>query len=350
MAVTLKDIAQRAGVSVSTVSRIINNDTVKSASPETAAKVWKIIHELEYKPNLTARQLILGDEDKPRPRRKSLGCILASATDTFADPFFSEVIAGIYQETANQGFVMEYTFSVPFASNTESAFFNNIVSRKIDGAVMLGRISSDMLSLLKSNIPHIVYCGLNYFENEITQVICDAYKGTIAQVEYLISLGHKKIGFLGYTNREGRLANERRYQAYAEALRKHGLPLEDNYAHDVELTLEGSYNMMKVILDEGKQLPAYCCANDVTALGAMRAIQERGLRVPEDISLIGIDDIHMASYTTPSLTTIRIPKHQMGELAARTLIDQINHQSTLTYRIDLPFELITRESCCKWQD
>lgn len=351
MAITLKDIAKRAEVSVSTVSRIINNDTTRPASAETTARVWRIVHELNYVPNQTARQLIhMVKGENSTVKKKSIGCLVASCEDTFGDPFFSEVISGINAEIVAQGYVMEYNFPISPQGTMDAALFNNIVTRKVDGAVMLGRVESDMLKMLKSNIPHLVYCGLNYIDDDITQVICDAFQGIFTVVEYLISLGHKRIGFLGTTNLEKKLINERRYLAYEKAMKDNGMAVDKQYVCDVPLSFEGGYQKMSEIIRRGDYASAYCCANDVTAIGAMRAILEQGLKIPQDISITGFDDIQIANYTVPSLSTVHTLKEEMGKLAVRTLVDCIDGKSSLPVRINFPYDLVIRESCGAWDE
>lgn len=344
MAVTLKDIAQRAGVSVSTVSRIINHDENKPASAETAQRVWRIVHELQYVPNQAARQLIsmTGEEQS---RRRSIGCILSSCEDSYLDPFFPEVISGIQQETAARGYVMEYTFPISLRGDTDSAFFNNLVSRKVDGGVLLGRIQPALLEMLQSHIPHLVYCGLNYLPGEINQVICDAREAMAAVVDYLVGLGHRQIGYLGTVNGDGSLLNEWRCAAYTKRLNQLGLTADPRHIHETDVSLAGGYQAMAAALDRGEIATAYCCANDVTAIGAMRAILERGLRIPEDVSVIGFDDIEMASYVLPQLTTIHVWKREMGTRAVQTLLDSIEGKLTVHACTLLPFSLVERGSC-----
>ncbi len=342
----LKDIAKKAGVSVSTVSRVINSDPVKPASPETVEKVWKIVHEMQYVPNQTARMLIHraknGSEELDR---KSIGCILASSDDLFIDPFFSEVIAGIYQETIAQGYAMEYTFPISSKSSPQdAAFFNSLVTRSVNGAILLGRMNQETLDMLRTHIPHLVYCGLNYIDGDISQVLCDAVQGISLAVDHLVQLGHKRIGFIGETNRDQALLNEHRFSAFQQTMLKHNLPVEECYVVESALSLNGGYESMSRALSQGKHASAYFCVNDITAIGVMRAIQERGLCIPQDISLIGFDDIELCSFVSPKLTSIHTHKKAMGTMAVRMLMDQIQND-TIPVRTYMPFKLIERESC-----
>lgn len=351
MSSKLKDIATRAGVSVSTVSRVINNDPAKPASPETAAMVWQIVHELQYVPNQTARMLIHRAKDgSEKLDHKSIGCILAAYDDLFSDPFFSEVIAGVQGEVGLRGYSMEYTFPVSATGGPQdSNFFNSISTRKVSGAVLLGRVTRPLLDMLRAYIPHLVYCGLNYIDADIPQVICDAVQGFTQLMEYLVGKGHRRIGFVGETNRGRLLMNERRFLTYQREMERCGLPVEERYVLESGMSLSGGYRSMQKALAQPDHASAYVCVNDITAIGAMRAIVEKGLSIPQDISIAAFDDIEMCSYITPRLTTIHTPMKAMGQMAVRTLLEQFG-DGALPVRSYVPLELIERESCREWKE
>ncbi|NLL71833.1 MAG: LacI family transcriptional regulator [Epulopiscium sp.] len=346
MAVTLKDIAERAGVSISTVSRIINNDPMKRASKETSERVWKIVNEMGYIPNQNARRLIKGEEDGNHPTKtKAIGCIFTSTGDTYTDPFFSHIAMGIQKEVADRGYVLGYSFSS--YDMTDAALYNNISTNKVDGAIILGRFSQDVLKFLKANIQNLVYAGVNYVNGGFDEVICDGYKGACTAVEHLISLGHTDIGFVGAIRGkdQNRVINEHRFDGYQDTMMKHDIAIDPDFICSVELSTLDGYKGMQKLLKTEKKPTAVFCANDVVAIGVMKAIHEEGLQVPKDMAVVGLDDIEMAAYVRPSLTTIRVPKEELGKFAVKMLIDRIEGGHDLPIRVDLPFELIVRESC-----
>lgn len=347
MAVTLKEIAEKAGVSISTVSRVINNDTTKPASKETADKVWRIVRELGYMPNQNARNLILKQEiGEEKAKTKAIGCIFTSTKDTYNDPFFSQIALGIQDEVSKRGYVLGYSFSS--CEMSFSALYNNLATNPVDGAIILGRFSNDVLEFLKKNIKNLIYTGINSVDAGFDEVICDGYKGTCTAVEHLIQLGHKKIGFVGAMPGTEliNVINEHRYRAFKDTMDENGLSIQQEWIRNVDLSTTEGYAGMKAMLDQNHSLPtAVFCANDVVAIGVMKAIHERGLKIPEDIAVIGLDDIEMSAYVTPSLTTIHIPKIELGRLAVKMLIDRIENGHSLPIRMDVPFELIIRESC-----
>ncbi|MCT4542735.1 MAG: LacI family transcriptional regulator [Vallitalea sp.] len=347
MSVTLKEIAKKAQVSISTVSRVINNDTNKPASKETQDKVWKIVRELGYIPNQNARNLIKGNESVIENKNtRAIGCIFTSTKDTYNDPFFSQIARGIQDEVSKRGYILGYSFSS--CDMSFSSLYNNLTANPVDGAVILGRFSEDVLNFLKQNVKNIVYTGVNYVNAGFDEVICDGYKGAMEAVEYLISLKHRNIGFIGSTKQIENVVNEHRYEGYLDTLYKHNIPVNENYIEDVELsTADGFTGMDNMIKKLGKEkLPtAIFCANDLVAIGAMKAVYKNGLKIPRDISVIGLDDIELSEYVTPSLTTIKVPKEELGKFAVKILIDKIENGHNLPVRVNVPYKLIERDSC-----
>lgn len=345
MSVTLKDIAREAGVSISTVSRIINNDPTKKASQQTSDRVWKIVQELGYKPNQNARKLIKGHTDAEPMKTKAIGCIFTSTSDTYTDPFFSQIAMGIQQEVSDRGYVMGYSFSSYDMS--DAALYNNISMNQVDGAIILGRFNKEVLTFLRRNIKNLVYAGVNYVGDGFDEVICDGYKGACTAVEHLISLGHTEIGFIGTTgiNKGFNLVNEHRYDAYLDTMKKHNIPISEELVCDIELSSLDAYENTKRMLEKAKRPTALFCANDTVAIGAMKAINEKGICIPDEIAIIGLDDIEMASYVTPTLTTIHVPKEELGRFAVKILVDRIEGGHELPVRVDIPYHLVVRESC-----
>ncbi len=349
MPATLKDIAVKAKVSISTVSRIINNDLSKPASQETQEKVWKIVRELGYVPNQNARTLVKNlSSTEQLQKTKAIGCIFTSTKDTFNDPFFSFIARGVQLEAAKNSYVLGYSFSS--SDMTQAALYNNITANKVDGAVVLGRFDRNFLDLLKANFSNLVYAGLNCVNGGFDEVICDAYRASVCAVEYLISLGHRRIGYLGPVPEDADVINEHRFAGFRQAMAERNLEISASCFKSVELTSESSYQRMKELITEGPLPTAFFCANDTVAIGAMKAVHEAGLKVPADVSFVGIDDIEMSAYVSPALTTIRVPKEELGKFAVKILIDRIEGGHEIPVRLDIPFELVVRESCAPVKD
>ncbi len=197
----------------------------------------------------------------------------------------------------------------------------------------------NLLNFLKKYYKNIVYAGLNSIDYSYDQIICDGYKASMAAVKYLASLKHTNIGYIGEVN------NEVRYKGYSDALNELNLPVNHQSIINAQLSTDGGYIGTKKLLSSKANVTAIFCANDTTAIGALKAIKESNLRVPEDISIISIDDIDMAQYVSPMLTTVHIPIDELGKITTKILIDRIEHGHTLPIKIDIPFTLTKRESC-----
>ena len=344
MGITLKEIAQKANVSVSTVSRVLNNDTKKPASKNTTIRVLNIAREMGYIPNQNAINLVKGLRHT-NGLKKTIGCILTSHKDTYKDPFFFEILRGIQFEVNKHGYALGYTYAN--GEMTNSTFFESVVRDKVDGAIILGRYRKEIMAFLIEKIPNIVYAGLNFSNGGFDEVICDAYKSACSAMKYLINLGHTKISFLGSIPQSERInvVNEHRFHAYVNTLKKYNIKVDKSLIRNIILSTAEGYQGMKNILSKGNIPTAVFCANDITAIGAMKAIREFGYKIPDDISVIGIDDIEISEYLKPSLTTIHVPKMDLGKVAVKILIDKMENGHDIPLRIDLPYELMERKSC-----
>ena len=347
MKVKLKDVAEAAGVSVSTVSRVINGNRDKPASPETVEKIWAIVKEIGYVPNKNAKNLVLG-EGETKESLGLIGCIYTSTYDLNNDPFFSCIGLGIQKELNTQNYNMAYALSA--ATMDYKELYRYIVNHQVEGVIVLGRFNAQILDMLKSHFRHIVYAGVNSVDAGFDEVICDGYEGTKSALQYLVDQGHKRIGYIGYVPSmvEGDiLVNEHRYSAYCDLMTAtNGCVNKKDVLH-TNLRTTVAYEHMNDYLQGvgGLEMPtAFYCANDATAFGAMKALKENGYKIPEDVAIVGLDNVEMASFVTPTLTTISIPQRALGSRAVNMLIEQIETKRDYPLKVNLPFELIIRES------
>lgn len=332
---TLKDIAKEAGVSISTVSRIINGNSSNAASKEMQDKIWKIARAGGYVPNTSAQALKQG-VSKKLPHH-SIACVYARTQDVQNDAFFSALTRSIEQEALKEGYIVKYSFSAFDMQNP--LIQNQILSNEVDGVAILGRCDKESMKFMKNYFHKIIYTGLNPLDANCDQVICDGNAVASDAVQHLISLGHKKIGYIGETKKEIR------YDAYCNTLKNNHIVFDRNITANVPGSSEGGYQGAKKILENSQGVTALFCMNDITAIGAIHAIHEYGLKMPEDISLISMDNIELAQYVSPMLTTMHIPIEEMGKMTAKILIDRIQNGHTLPLKISLPYHMVRRESC-----
>lgn len=327
---TILDVAKLAGVSVSTVSRVINGNH-GAASAKTREKIWEAVRKTNYSANETARKLRKPEETDTTPKQ-SIDLIYARGIDYFIDPFFEELNKAMEQEL----FKHDYRLCAQYVIQEIGQHMRSDKQKK-DAAIILGRIDEVMLEKVKSIYRHLIYVSLQDVDHGIDSVICRAYDSTVMATEYLVSQGHRKICYLGETE------NEQRYIGYLDVMKKYGfkpITVQSPFAPPGE-----SYRAISHAFDNGMSCTAVLCANDVSTIGVYRAARERRLPIPKKLSVIGINDIENVRYLDPMLTTIHIPVDEMGTHAANLLIDRIEHKHTLPVRMYLPCSLVVRESC-----
>ena len=329
---TIKEIAKIAGVSRSTVSRVINNDT--NVSEKTREKVQGIIDEMGYQPNPVARSLIGG-------RTRVLGLVIPMAfSSLFTDPFFSLLSQGISSTcTANNYTLMLWLIEPDYEKRANDNILNN---RLIDGIIVASNVINDPLikGLIERQVP-LLQVGRNDCP-EASSVDADNIHGATMAVRHLVNIGRKKLATV--TGDINRFSGQDRLTGFKRGLQEKNLPiLEDRIAYG-DFTENGGYLQTKALLKQ-TTFDGLFVASDMMCFGAIRAIQDAGLRVPEDVAVVGFDDIPAAARHQPALTTVRQPIHQLGSIAAQTLIDQLECNDTDTpRRIILPTELILRET------
>lgn len=340
---TLKEIAEQVGVSTSTVSRVINKNDTKCASQPVREKIWDAVTASGYVPNQHAQRLKLaasGQEDSMQATpEKNLACIFARSGNINNDPFFNSIYRAVEKEAFRNGYFIKYSLSFPQLVSSYS--LDLLKTANIDGIVILGRCKAEHLQLLRNEFRNLVYVCLNAINPVIDQIICDGYQVARTAVNYLNSQGHTSIGYIG------EIENEIRYKGYRDEMEALGLPMPKEWIADVNLSMEGGYHGARRLKENGGLPTAIFCCNDITAVGAIKSIKEMGLEIPQDVSLLSIDDIEMASYVTPMLSTISIPKEEMGKMAVKILLDRINKGHRLPVRLELPYQIKARESCRK---
>ena len=338
--VTLKDIANRAGVSVSTVSRIINSPDDSFATKAVRDRVWEIVKETGYIPNQAARELKQKKKETRLTRTYTITCILGR-TKTYEDnPFFAQVARAIEHQALSMGHAVATSYSILDLDHPE--LIQRINSVQTDGVIILGRFNSRTYDFFTKHYKNIGYVGRNVIPENLDQVICDGYEATKTAVQYLLDNGHRHIGYIGET------VSEVRYQAFLDTLRENGLDCPVDLISRSTQDGTGGYLGARRLMETAKQLPtAVFCATDVSAIAAIRCFKEAGIKVPQQLSVISIDDIELAQYVSPMLTTVSMPKIEMGRIAVRTLIDRINKVHKLPMKILLPHKLIVRESTAK---
>lgn len=333
------DVAKRAGVSRATVSVVLNGVTNGNViiSEETRKRVWNAIQELDYVPDARARALRSGDT-------KTLGLIIPD----MRNPHFWEAAEAIEQEARNAGYQLLLS-NIALQYEYANEIFTDLLHQRIDGLIVMGSftaVSAEANAYLnrffKRRLPIVEMCDRYNDHYQVDRVSADYHVATIEAVSYLLSMNHRRIGML-YGVAVPELAMDR-LQPYKECLISAGLPIEEELIVQCGPSIEDSYQAVLELLAVTNRPTAIIIINDLLALGALRAISDFGLRVPSDISLLSFDDITIANYIVPRLTTVSKDISTMGRTAVKMLLARL-HEPDRPYRVDKhSARLIIRES------
>lgn len=325
---SIKDIARMARVSHPTVSRALQNSPL--VNTETAAKIRKIAEAAGYRPSAVARGLVTR-------RTRAVGLVVT----TMADPFAGEVACGIEQTANDHGYAV-FLANSNASAEQERKVVQALAERRVDGIIVTSsRVGSDYLPMLAQlNVP-MVLVNDQYPGEFVHSVMIANEDGSRAATEHLIDLGHRRTAYVG--DRSGYQTETERLEGYRQALRAAGIEFEAELAVQGDGRPEGAAEAMEALLKLAEPPTAVCCYNDMTALGAMRAIRARGLRVPEDVSVTGFDDLFFAEYLEPPLTTVRQPMRRMGEMAMENLLKLMSGEDSVA-QVKAEAELIVRGS------
>ncbi|MEP7074553.1 MAG: LacI family DNA-binding transcriptional regulator [Acidobacteriota bacterium] len=338
---TLSDIAATIGVAPMTVSRVVNRTGYVSA--ETRQKVLNAVKEMNYRPNGLARNL-------KRQRTETVGLVIGD----ISNPYSTELANAVRETLSVRGYSLFICISEHSAKEDITAF-ESLVDHNVDGLIVATRSNSEgdthLREIVESHVP-VVVVGRDFSHDEVDSISADNFTGGFEATQHLIDLGHERIGFIGaaFADRD----NLKRLQGYLKALESHGIKIDERLItgrrHEVSeipgySTERMGYEGMKRLLALPNRPTAVFARNDFTAVGAMTAIKEAALSIPDDIAIVGFDDIPLAVHTVPPLTTVRQPMRIQGQLAAEMLLCRISGDEGLkrTERT-LDCELIIRGS------
>ena len=326
----IKQVAERAGVSVATVSRVLNNSGF--VSPELRQRVVDAMHELHYQINAPARSL-------RRQETHTVGVLVPQLDH----PFFSALSFAIEQTLSAESYHV-FICSAEESSAKEEDYTKMMLRQRVDGVIIgpTGYNKANLTKLVNQNIP-VVLVDRDLPELEVSRVVINNVRGGYDGAQHLLALGHKRISVIGAHEHSG--AMERRANGILQAFSERGNGCKPDlvFTHHLQQFEEG-YTTALHLLQQHPRPTAIYALNDVLAIGVLKAAAELHLRVPDDLSIVGFDDIDMASYVVPALTTVAQPIYDMGKTAAQILLRQMNgtDQPIETVRFDT--QLIVRDS------
>jgi len=331
MPVTIKDVARESGVNISTVSRALNNGY--GVNDQTRDLVMAVAARLNYHPNRIARGLVTG-------RSHSLGLILSD----IRNPFFADVARGA-EDAAHAGGCDLVLSNSDLDPDKQMLYVRSLLEKRIDGIIMnsVSMLSREQQTQLASSGVPIVLLNRPAPNHTFSTVCADNEAGGALAASYFLGLGHRKIAHLTGPRQHGNFSD--RARGFMRALECGGDPVRPIVLHG-KFNFDGGAELAKKLLDKHPEVTAIFAANDVMAFGVIQAVMGRGLRIPDDLSLIGFDNLEFSSVVHPPITTIHQPKYEMGSAAVEILLRlaREKHKQTPEHR-RLGVQLIERESC-----
>lgn len=327
----IREIAKRAKVSTATVSRTING--ISTVDPRLAKRVWKVIEESGYRPNIQARALVSG-------RSHILGLVVSEITN----PFFPEIVEGFENLAVKHGYEIMLVSTVHDPTRMDLSV-RRMTERRVDGVAVMTFGMEDLLldDRELSNVP-LVFVDVGPKRPRVSNIRINYLHGIRQAVQHLAALRHQQIAFISGPQ-ELKSAKSRR-NAFEKAMSEIGLNVIPDLIVEGDHTVEGGVAAMKALLSLPVPPTAVMCSNDMTALGVMRTCYEEGLNIPRDLSVVGFDDIRLAQFVSPPLTTVRMSQSELARLAFHSLLTEIERETPAEHGTECVLEtsLVLRDS------
>ncbi|MDD5062749.1 MAG: LacI family DNA-binding transcriptional regulator [Candidatus Marinimicrobia bacterium] len=326
---TIKDIARLANCSLSTVSKALNGR--RDVSKVMRERILYIAQQQKFTPNAFGKGL-------KNKRTESVGVIFCRETRPLSmNPFYSRVLEGIEAELV----INNYNLVLHLLSEEYHGELPKLIKEHtVDGIILAGILDHNFVEQVKKTSIPVVFVNPNFLNDDYDQIFIDDEHGALQATQYLINKGHKRIGFIsGDLERKSFLL---RYQGYRKALAYNKIEYDDEIVRTGGL--ENGYEQVATLMKQKNRVTAIFATNDLNAIYGYKAVEDTGLRIPQDVSIIGFDDIDLSKIANPPLTTIRVYKEEMGSIAVRVLLQLINKENRKPTTTLLPVKLIERDS------
>lgn len=329
MAATIDDVAKLAGCSITTVSRAYSQP--QKVRPETRERILRAAEILRYSPNAIARAMV-------QQRNNNLAFVVAPKHyPIMLNPFYAEIAEAVQREAESLGYYVYIT-----SSDEHRDSFQLFMNKRVDGVVLAGQTEQSLLSHLSTLGIPMVLANNRLDLNDVPSITSNDYSGATLAIEHLIERGHTRIGLVAGTLFHYVSASRR--QAYCDTLARHGIEVDPSYLYTVAPTQQAAMEAVDEILLQDTPPTALFCMNDRIAVGAIKAALRRGLRIPDDLAVVGYDGSSLCTVIEPELTSVRVDTDTMGRMSARMLIDRIQGKEPDCMQTVLQPTLVVRNS------
>lgn len=335
---TIKDIASRSNFSSATVSRVLNNDEKLSVSFETRKHILDIARELGYK-TLQERK---GERLKGNDTGPKVGILLSlSVEEEQNDSYFLSIRRGIERECVKQGFTATELLRLSNLSYDQ-------ISSDLENLIVIGRINPEIPESFNNRLKNIIYINNCQAEDQFDSVVIDFEKATRSAVEHLLNQGFQRIGFIGgketeYYNNVKQEIEDTRMTSFQSIMKDSGLYDEQSVLIG-EFSMKSGYDQMKLAIEKGDLPEAFFIASDGMAIGALRALQEANVSIPDDVAIVSFNDIEMAQFASVPLTSVKVFTEEMGRIGVKMMAERLGGRE-LPLKVTVPTRLVIRDSC-----
>lgn len=344
---TIRDVAKAAGVSIASVSRVLNQDTKYKMTPETRERILRVAQELDYQlPQRTSKVVAASDSENALPDSYSqahshkIGCVLSVIKKKYNDPYFLSILSGAENRLREKGYDISFLRTGPELEDTDC--LTSTFQEPVSGLILMESLNSATYDFIRKHVPHIV--GIDTQRPEIDNVGYDHHQVAANATRYLIGQGHTKIGYLGGSGESRQIRDSQRYQGFYMAMQHAGLDVRKEWVIDCHWDEEICAAKITELCRSGNCPTAFFVGSDLMAMAAMNSFHSNNLAVPADIAVMGLSDLEMSKYTNPPLTTFHVPTEEIGIVAADLLISRIEGNKLLPQKVLLPTTLVLRES------
>ncbi|SHM66174.1 LacI family DNA-binding transcriptional regulator [Gracilibacillus kekensis] len=334
---TIKDIAIKSKVSPATVSRVLNNDQSLSVAEDTRQRILEVAKSLDYTTIRSRKKQI---EEKASTYKFGI-FLCQSIEEELSDPYFLSIRQGVERQCREIG-----------VETVEIYRIHNQLSQlndELDGLIVIGKIHTEVVEQLKQKIKHFIYVDYSPDEYHFDSVVIDFEKATNLALDHLFNLGYQKIGYIGglqaehSKNKQTRHFSDGRHKAFNEKMKKMEINASE-HTYIGDFTMSEGYRLMKEAILKGELPDAFFIASDPMAVGALRALQEENIKVPDEVAIVSFDNVEMAKFASCPLTTIHVPTETMGRTGVKLLMDRLDGRE-LPLKVVVPTKLVIRESC-----
>lgn len=333
---SIRDVATLAGVSIATVSRVLNNDTTYKMKEETRNRVWEAVAQTGYRHKMPLQTP--GEGFMPGERR--IGCILSVTKEKYRDPYFMSIYAGIEARLAEKGYSL--AFLKTYFEIQDPEILRSTFASPPAGVILMEQLDPKIYRYLRARVP--VCIGVDTRHPDIDNVGYDHFEAGLRITNHLIDKGHKKIAFLGGSVLGKNGGASQRYTGFVAAMQMAGLPVRPEWVMDCQWDELACIDLVKELMAQPDRPTAICAASDLMAMAALSALYSIGVSVPGQVAVIGLSNIKLSQFSSPPLTTYSVPTKEIGRVAVDLLEERLNGSTLPPRKVYLPLTKIVRAS------